>query len=236
MLSGRLHSSGSSGRLRSQRLIGNQKNTVAGKLGDELLGICLGLIWIDVKWLADPVADNYEERSVAVGSLEDYCGDLVQCEESRIGRVHDHHFAGQRAGGNGRTARNVNASLRHARAPPASYLRSCERSCELRPTPWHQDRTSGGEWEPWRRIHKQWREAFPPSPGLLRRTGYCASGVGRLPRTTTHRPGSPDPSPEETEQRPGRCSSHRPWPALRRKGCRMPSSPQRSGAGRKFRR
>src|SRR5882762_10053065 len=148
MLSGRLHSSGSSGRLRSQRLIRNKKNTVAGKFGTELLGIGLGLFGIDVKLLADPVADNIAERSVAVGSLKDDGGALVQREESRIGRVHDHHFAGQRAGGNRRTARYVNASLRHARAPPASYLRgcerSCERSCELRPTPWHQDRTSGG--------------------------------------------------------------------------------------------
>src|SRR5229473_1579155 len=172
MLSGPLRSSGSSGRLRRQGLIGNEKNSVTGKLGDELLGICLGLFGIDVKLPADPVADNFPERSVTVGGLKDDGCDLVQREERRIGRVHDHHFAGQCAGGNGRTARNVNASLRHARAPPASYLRSYE----LRPTPWHQDRTSGGEWELWRRNHKQWQEAFPPNHGLRRRIEYCASG------------------------------------------------------------
>src|ERR1700675_179311 len=170
MLSGRLHSSGSSGRLRSQRLIRNEKNSVAGKLGDELFGIGLGLFGIDVKLLADPVADNIPQRSVAVGGLKDCCGDLVQREESRIGRVHDHHFAGQRPGGNGGAARNVNAILRHARAPPASYLRSCVPSCERRPTPWHQDRTSVGVWGPWRQKRKQWPEAFPPSPGLRQRT------------------------------------------------------------------
>src|ERR1700674_1228507 len=173
MLSGRLHSSGSSGRLRSQRLIRNEKNSVAGKLGDELLGCRLGLFGIDVKLLADPVADNIPQRSVAVGSLKDCGCDLVQREESRIGRVHDHHFAGQCAGGDSRAARNVNASLRHVLAPPASYLRSYE----PRPTPWHQDRTSGGEWEPWRRIRKQWRVAFRPDPGLRRRTEYCESVV-----------------------------------------------------------
>src|ERR1700675_960845 len=220
MLSGPLHSSGSSGRLRSQRLTRNKKNTVPGKFGNELLGIRLGLFGIDVKLFADPVADNIPQRSAAVGSLKDCGCDLVQREESRIGRVHDHHFAGQCAGRDGRTARNVNASLRHARAPPASYLRSYE----LRPTPWHQDRTSGGEWEPWRRIRKQWRVAFRPDPGLRRRIEYYASGAGRLPRTATHRCGSPDPAPEKTEPRPGRRSSHRTWPALRRKGCRMPST------------
>src|SRR6202795_2749992 len=236
MLSGPLHSSGSSGRLRSQRLTRNKKNTVPGKLGNEPLGIRLGLFGIDVKLLADMVADNIPQRSAAVGSLKDCGCDLVQREESRIGRVHDHHFAGERAGGDGRTARNVNASLRHARAPPASYLRSRERSFELRPTPWHQDRTSDGEWEPWQRIRKQWREVFPPAPDLRRRTEYCASGVERLPRTTTRRRGSPGPFPEKTEPRPAQCSSRRLWPALRQKGCRMPSSPRRSGAGRKFRR
>src|SRR5208337_4038420 len=168
MLSGLLHSSGSSGSLRRERLTRNEKNSVAGKLGDELLGVCLGLVGIDVKLLADLVANNIPQRSAPVGSLKDGSCDLVQREERRIGRVHDHHFAGQRTGGNGRTARNVNAIFRHARAPPASCMRSrgrnFARSRELRPTPWHQDRTSGGEWEPWRRNHKQWLKAFPPGP------------------------------------------------------------------------
>src|SRR5450759_5196516 len=228
MLSGLLHSSGSSGRLRTERMVGNEKNSVAGKFGDELLGIRLGLFGIDVKLLADLVANNIPQRSVAVSRLEDDGCDLVQGEERRIGRVHDHHFAGQRAGGNGRTARNVNASFRHARAPSGS--------CGLGPTPWHQDRTSGGEWEPWRRNRMPWRKAFPPGLGLRRRTEYCASGGGRLPRTTTHRRGSPYPSPEKRERRPALCSSHRPWLALRRKECRMPRTRRRSGAGRKFRR
>src|SRR3979411_2352769 len=149
-------------------MIRNEKNAVAGKLANELLSICLGLFGIDVKLLADAIANNFPQRSVAVGSLKDDGGDLVQSEESRIGRVHDHHFAGQRAGGNGRAASNINASLRHARAPPASYLRSCERrcvrSCELRPTPCHPDRTSGGVRARGRRNHKKWQEGFPPSP------------------------------------------------------------------------
>src|ERR1700687_1966541 len=236
MLSGPLHSSGSSGRLRSQRLTRNEKDSVAGKLGDELLGICLGLFGIDVKLLADPVADNFPQRSVTVGSLKDGGGDFVQREERRIGRVHDHHFAGQRAGGNSRTARNINAILRHAEAPPDSCVRSYWRNCELRPTPWHRDETSGGDWEPWRRNRMPCRRAFPPVPGLRRRTEYCASGGGRPPRTTTHRRGSLDPSPEKKERRPALCSSHRPWPALPRKGYRMPSTRRRSGAGRKFHR
>src|ERR1019366_2327304 len=177
MPSGLLRSSGSSGSLRSQWLVGNEKNSVAGKLGDKLLGVCLGLFGIDVKLLADPVADNFPQRSVTVGSLKDGGCDLVQREERRVGRIHDHYFAGQRARGNCRTARNVNAIFRHARAPPGSSVRSCE----VRPTPWHQDRTSGGEWEPWRRNHTRWREAFPPGHGLRRRTEYCASGGGRLP-------------------------------------------------------
>src|SRR6266851_3903409 len=228
MLSGPLRSSGSSGRLRRQGLIGNEKNSVTGKLGDELLGICLGLFGIDVKLPADPVADNFPERSVTVGGLKDDGCDLVEREERRIGRVHDHHFAGQCAGGNGGTTRNVNAIFRHARAPPGS--------CGFLPTPGHQDRTSGGEWEPWRRNRKRWRKGFPPGPGLRRRTEYCASGDARRPRTTTHRRGSPAPAPEKTERRPGRCSSHRTWPALRRKEYRTPSIRRHSGAGRKFRR
>jgi hypothetical protein len=144
--------------------------SVAGKLGDEPLGICLGLFGIDVKLLADPIADNFPQRSVTVGSLKDGGCDFVQREEGRIGRVHDHHFAGQRAGGNGRTARNVNAILRHAEGPPGS----CVRSSELDPTPWHQDKTPGGELEPFRRNRMPWRKAFPPGPGLRRRTEYCA--------------------------------------------------------------
>src|SRR5271157_522829 len=202
MLSGLLHSSGSSGSLGRERLTRNEKNSVAGKLGDELLGVCLGLVGIDVKLLADLVANNIPQRSAPVGSLKDGSCDLVQREERRIGRVHDHHFAGQRAGGNGRTARNVNASFRHARAPPGRCVRSCGRSYGRSyapgPTPWHQDRTLGGEWEPWRRNRMPWRKAFPPGLGLRRKTECCASSGGPLPRMTTHRRGSPHPSPEKT--------------------------------------
>src|ERR1019366_9077855 len=223
MPSGLLRSSGSSGSLRSQWLVGNEKNSVAGKLGDKLLGVCLGLFGIDVKLLADPVADNFPQRSVTVGSLKDGGCDFVQREERRIGRVHDHHCAGQRTGGNSRTARNINASFRHAEAPPASCMRSCARNFALGPTPWHQDKTSGGEWEPWRRNRMPCRGAFPPVPGLRRRTEYCASGGGRLPRATTHLRGFLDPSPEKKERRPALCSSHRPWPALPRKEYPMPS-------------
>src|ERR1039458_2617738 len=129
MPSGPLRSSGSSGRLRSQGLARNEKNSVAGKLGDELLGVCLGLYGIDVKLPADLVADDFPQGSVTVGSLKDGGCDFVQREESRIGRVHDHHLAGQRASGNGRTARNVNAILRHARAPLGSCVRNCVRYC-----------------------------------------------------------------------------------------------------------
>src|SRR6266852_1796147 len=216
MLSGLLRSSGSSGRLRSQGVTRNEQNSVSGELGNELLGICQGLFGTDVKLLADAVADNFSQRSVAVGGLKDDGCDLVQREKRRIGRVHDHHFAGQRAGGNGRAARNVNAIFRHARAPPGS--------CGFLPTPWHQDRTSGGEQEPWRRNRKLWRKAFRPDAGLRRRTEYCASGDARRPWTTTHRCGSPAPAPEKTERRPGLCSSHPTWPALRRKEYRTPST------------
>src|SRR5258708_22957712 len=103
MPSGRLRSSGSSGRLRHQRLTGNDKNTVAGKLGNELLGVFQGLFGIDVKLLADMVANNFAKRSLAVGSLEDYGRDPVQRKETRIGSAHHHRLARQRARGNRRT-------------------------------------------------------------------------------------------------------------------------------------
>ena len=46
-----------------KRLIGNEKNSVAGKFGDELLGIGLRLFGIDVKLLADLVADNFAQTA-----------------------------------------------------------------------------------------------------------------------------------------------------------------------------
>src|SRR5450755_3297472 len=101
MLSVRLHSSGSSALLRIERLIGDEKNSVAGKLSHELLGIGLGLFGIDFKLRADLVADDVLQRSATIGGLEDGGGDFVQREESGISRVHDHHFAGQRASGDG---------------------------------------------------------------------------------------------------------------------------------------
>jgi hypothetical protein len=74
--------------------MGNEKNSVAGEFGDELLGISLSLFWIDVELLADAIADNFPQRSVAVGSLKDGGCDLIQRKERGIGRVHDHHFTG----------------------------------------------------------------------------------------------------------------------------------------------
>ena len=71
----------SSGLLRGQRLIGNEKNSVAGKIGDELLGIGLSLFGIDVELLADAIADNFPQRSAAVSRLKNRGCDLVQREE-----------------------------------------------------------------------------------------------------------------------------------------------------------
>ncbi len=47
---------------------------MAGELGDELLGIGLGLLGSDVKLFADAVADNFPQRSVAVGGLKNSNG------------------------------------------------------------------------------------------------------------------------------------------------------------------
>src|ERR1017187_802528 len=235
MLSGRLRSSGSSWDLRGQRLIGNQKNSVAGKLGDKLSGVGLGLLGIDIELRADAVADNFAQRSASVGSLKDGGCDLVQREERGIGGVHDYHFAGQGAGGNGGTARNVNAVFRHARVP-LDDVRSSMQNCELRPTPWHQDRTSGGEWEPGRQNRKRWRTGFPPGPDPRRKKEYCASAGVWPRRRGTYRRGCVDLSPEKTDRQPGRYSSRRPGPTLRRTGCRRRNNHGQSGAGRKFRR
>src|ERR1035441_7452900 len=235
MLSGRLRSSGSSWDLRGQRLIGNQENSVAGKLGDKLSGVGLGLLGIDIELRADAVADNFAQRSASVGSLKDGGCDLVQREERGIGGVHDYHFAGQGAGGNGGTARNVNAVFRHARVP-LDDVRSSMQNCELRPTPWHQDRTSGGEWEPGRQNRKRWRTGCPPGADPPRKKEYCASTGARPRRRTTHRRGSADPSPEKIEQQPGRCSSRRPGPTLRRTEYRKPRTRRGSAASKKFHR
>src|ERR1700683_3285995 len=174
-----------------------------GKLGDKSFGICLSLLGVDIKLFADATADNFPQRSATVGRLKDRGCDLVQCEKRRISRVHDHHFASQRASGDGGTARNVSGILRHAQPPPGS----CGRNFALGPKPWSQDRTAGGELEPGRRNHKPWREAFPPRVCLRRRTEYCASGDARLPPRVGRRRGFPDPAPGKTGQQPGRASS-----------------------------
>src|SRR5450631_1001010 len=87
MLSAPPHSSGSSGSLRCQRLIRNQKNSVAGKLGDELLGVRQSLFGIDIKLPAHPVADNLPQRRATVGGLKDGGCYFVQREEGRIGGI-----------------------------------------------------------------------------------------------------------------------------------------------------
>ena len=70
-----------------ERVIGDEQDTVAGEIGNELLSVGLGLVGIDFKFLADALAHDFTERRAAVGSLPDGGCDLVQREEGGIGRV-----------------------------------------------------------------------------------------------------------------------------------------------------
>jgi hypothetical protein len=197
---------------RCQRLIRNQKNSVAGKFGDELLGIRLRLFGIDVKLLADLVADNFPQRSAAVGSLEDGGCDLVQREESGIGRVHHHHFAGQRAGGNGGTARDVNAIFRHAGHPwklwskfrpvPHPGIRIERQAANGNPG----DEIAGsGE----KLFHQAWSSAKNRILRIRRRTASADDNSSMR---------FSGPCSRKTERRRERCSSLRPGPVLPAKG------------------
>src|SRR5208282_3822611 len=228
MLFAQLHSSASSGSLRCHRFIGHNQNAVTREFGDELLGVSLRLFQIDFKLPAHPVAHNIAQRSVPVGRLENRRRHFVQREKSRIGRVHHHHFARQRARRNRRTARDVNAILRHAAEPPAS--------CESRPTPAHRDKTSTGEPEPCRRNRTPSRTVDPPGRGPPRKTKCCAEGAAPLPPTTVRQPDSTDPAPEKTAPKPQRSSSPPIAPALPQKVCRTPSTRPPADADRKFRR
>src|ERR1700691_5271573 len=140
MPSGPFRSSGSSSCLRTQRLIRNDQNSMGRKFVDKLLGVGLRLLEVDIKLFTDPVADDIAQGSVSVGGLEDCGCYLVQSEEGGIGGVHDHHFAGQGAGGDGRTARDVNRVVRDVLLLPGNP--------GFGATLWHQDRTSDGKWEP----------------------------------------------------------------------------------------
>ena len=93
---------------------------MARKFCDKLFGVRLGLVEVDVKLFANPVADNIVQRSSSVRSLKDGAGDFVESEESGVGGIHDHHLAGERAGGNRGAARYINAFLRHAEELPGS--------------------------------------------------------------------------------------------------------------------
>jgi len=54
---------------------------VAGKFGDELLGVGLRLFDVDIELFADPVANDVTQGSAAVGRLKDGGCDLVQVKK-----------------------------------------------------------------------------------------------------------------------------------------------------------
>src|SRR5580693_7510684 len=201
MPSGPFRSSGSSSCLRSQRLIRNDQNSVGRKFVDKLFGVGLRLLEVDIKLFADPVADDVAQGSVSVVGLEDRGCYLAQGEEGGIGGVHDHHFTGQGAGGDGGTARDVNRVVRHLLLLPGNP--------GFGPTLCHQDRTSGGKWEPWKQNRRRWRRVFRPRPGLRRKTECCASSAVRLRWRTGRRCDFPGLARERKERRWERSSSHR---------------------------
>src|SRR5882672_2600385 len=194
------------------------------ELADKLFGVGLCLIGINIKLLADPVADDFTQRRAPVGGLPDRSRDLVEREKRRVHGVHHHHLAGQHASCDGGTARDV--SLRHEPESP--------RSCGYRPTPGNRDRTSKYARELFVRSHTRSRGASPPTHCSRQRKECCASGSGQPRQEPTHPHDSQGLSPERTGRTPERWYFHRPWLTLLKTACRKRNSHSDPDERRKF--
>jgi len=153
----------------------NEKNTVAGKSATNC-SASAGLFG-DRRQMSRHGRDNYPQR-VWRGSLKE-CGRGPRSAEESQSRVHDHHFAGQREGGQWQKLRAmVNAQSQNDRAPAGRCVRSFELVHNMA-----QGRSQAAHGNPGDEFTSSAR-SFATTTCLRRRTEYCASAPTAYPRTT----------------------------------------------------